>query len=270
VPGVLLGSPVRKPAAVVRAFLYGLMRLDTDDLRVDWLFIDDNDDRGSSQLLASARNSAGHITVRPLPASQRTGIPHEGHQWPDALVRRVADMKDGIIEEALSGDYDHLLLVDADLVLRPPTLLHLLSLTVPIVSEVFWTRWHALGAELPNVWVTDHYTLYRSQRGERLSREEAEARTRQFLSSLRQPGLFPVGGLGACTLIERRALEAGARFALLPNLTWWGEDRHFCLRAAALGFDLWADTHHPPLHLYRDADLRVLPDWLRAQGMVKV
>lgn len=266
--GVLVASPVRKPAAVVRAFLLGLRRLDTAHLHVDWLFVDDNDDPGSSELLASVRNPAGRVTIRRLPEARRTGLPYTGHHWPDALVRRVAEIKDGIIEEALAGGYGHLLLVDADLVLRPPTLRHLVGLGLPIVSEVFWTRWHSLGPELPNVWVSDRYTLYRAERGERLSREEAATRTRAFLGSLRQPGVFPVGGLGACTLIERRALEAGVRFALLPNLTWWGEDRHFCLRAAALGFDLWADTHHPPLHLYREADLQRLPDWLRAHGMM--
>ena len=265
--GVLVGSPVRKPAAVVRAFLFGLGKLDTADLRVDWLLIDDNDDRGSSALLAAARNPVGRVTVKPLPAVQRAGLPYGGHDWPEALVQRVARIKDGIIEEALAGDYDHLLLVVADLVLRPPTLRHLLGLGVPVVSEVFWTRWNPLGPELPNVWVTDHYTLYRAERGERLSRAEEDARARHFLGSLRQPGLFPVGGLGACTLIQRRVLEAGVRFALLPNLTWWGEDRHFCIRAAAHGFDLWADTHHPPLHLYRETDLRLLPGWARQQGM---
>lgn len=266
---MLVASPVRKPAPVVRAFLYGLTRLAAPDQRADWLFIDDNDDPGSSTLLGTVRNPAGRVTVRPLPAAQRAGLPNTGHEWPEALVRRVAEIKDGIIEEALAGDYDHLLLVDADLVLRPPTLRHLLTLGLPIVSEVFWTRWRPLGAELPNVWVADHYTLFRAERGERLNRDEAEARTRHFLASLRQPGVFPVGGLGACTLIQRKVLAAGVRFALLPNLSWWGEDRHFCIRAAALGFPLWADTHHPPLHLYRDADLRGLADWLRAQGMVQ-
>jgi len=72
-----------------------------------------------------------------------------------------------------------------------------------------------------------------------------------WLERLRRPGLYPVGGLGACTLISRRAIEAGVRYQRIPNLTYWGEDRHFCIRAQALGFDLWADTHCPPRHLYR-------------------
>jgi hypothetical protein len=34
-----------------------------------------------------------------------------------------------------------------------------------------------------------------------------------------------------------------------------GEDRHFCLRAEALGFALFADSTLPPLHLYRESEL---------------
>ncbi len=265
--GVLVASAVRKPAAVVRGFLQGLRSLEPPDAPVDWLLVDDNGDHGSSELLAAARNPAGRVTVRKLSPQRRGRGPDGGREWPEALVRHAAEIKDRIIDEAVAGGYDHLFLVDADLVLQPPTLGHLAGLGLPIVSEVFWTRWHAMGAELPNVWVSDRYTLYRAERGERPSRDEVIARTRAFLESLRQPGVFPVGGLGACTLITRRALEAGVRFALLPNLTWWGEDRHFSIRAAALGVDLWADTHHPPLHLYREADLRRLPEWLRRHGL---
>ena len=58
-----------------------------------------------------------------------------------------------------------------------------------------------------------------------------------------------------------RSVKAGCRFALLPNLSLWGEDRHFCVRAASLGFSLYADTHRPPLHLYRPTDLARVESW---------
>jgi hypothetical protein len=61
--------------------------------------------------------------------------------------------------------------------------------------------------------------------------------------------------LGACTLISRRAIEAGVNFSELRGCLLWGEDRHLCLRAEALGFRLFADTTLPPLHLYRESEL---------------
>jgi hypothetical protein len=79
---------------------------------------------------------------------------------------------------------------------------------------------------------------------------------------LHKPGVYRVGGLGACTLISRRALDAGVTYEPLYNVSWWGEDRHFCLRAVALDFELWADTHCPPFHVYREADLAGVEKWL--------
>jgi SRSO17 transposase len=56
-------------------------------------------------------------------------------------------------------------------------------------------------------------------------------------------------------LISRTALEAGVNFSRISNLSFWGEDRHFCIRAAALGLQLFVDTHYPAYHIYRDSDL---------------
>ncbi|MGQ9778299.1 MAG: glycosyltransferase family 2 protein [Bacillota bacterium] len=108
---------------------------------------------------------------------------------------------------------------------------------------------------LPQVWVAGQYRLYHKEPGEELSAEEIKSRTEAFLEMLRWPGLYKVGGLGGCTLLGRRALEAGVSFAPLPNLDLLGEDRHFCIRAAALGLELYADTLYPPYHIYRESDL---------------
>lgn len=77
----------------------------------------------------------------------------------------------------------------------------------------------------------------------------------EFIESLKEKGVFRVGGLGACTLISRRALEAGVNFSSLYNISFWGEDRSFCIRAAAAGLDLFVDTYYPAYHIYRMTDL---------------
>lgn len=78
---------------------------------------------------------------------------------------------------------------------------------------------------------------------------------------LKIPGVYKVGGLGACTLISRHALEKGVSFREIYNLGLIGEDRHFCIRAAALGLELFADTRYPPFHIYRESELAALAEY---------
>ncbi|MNZ71669.1 Glycosyl transferase family 2 [compost metagenome] len=72
-----------------------------------------------------------------------------------------------------------------------------------------------------------------------------------------------MGGLGACTLISQHAIKAGVSYNQIRNISYWGEDRHFCIRAAALGIPLFVDTHYPALHLYRDSDLSKVEDFIK-------
>ena len=88
-----------------------------------------------------------------------------------------------------------------------------------------------------------------------LSVEEINKRHQTFLNEMNTPGVYGVGGLGACTLIKRNVLEAGVNFSKISNLSFWGEDRHFCIRAIVLGFPLHVDTHLPAYHIYRSSDI---------------
>jgi hypothetical protein len=114
---------------------------------------------------------------------------------------------------------------------------------------------------LPQVWLVDQYGMFHENHERPATKPEAIAKTADFVRQLRAPGVYRVGGLGACTLVARSALESGLRFEEIDNIGLWGEDRHFCIRARVLGIELWADTRYPPLHLYRDSDLARLPAW---------
>jgi len=81
------------------------------------------------------------------------------------------------------------------------------------------------------------------------------------LNQLKVPGVYTVGGLGACTLISKRAIQAGVNFKEIYNISFMGEDRHFCIRAVALGFELFVDTHYPAFHIYRLSDLDGLAEF---------
>ncbi|KLU62984.1 glycosyl transferase family 2 [Peptococcaceae bacterium CEB3] len=289
---ILLAGPVKQKERILAEFLESLENLDIRACQLEFAFIDD--DNSHDLLTRFAGRNRGTRIFRPgrdfpnptfsaqerdstlpaeapdsaLPAAERdtTGHPsppgddryvcdRETHHWCPGLILKVAHYKDFLIELALKEAYDHLFLVDSDLYLHPQTLRHLVSLGTDIVSEVFWTRWRPDMPLLPQVWLSDEYTLYESAPSEGvLSEEEIALRARRFLSLLSRPGTYRVGGLGACTLISREALSRGVSFRRIYNLSFLGEDRHFCVRAAALGLELYADTHFPPFHFYRESD----------------
>lgn len=255
---VLIASPVKQKESILSEFLDSLICLEADQVELNFIFVDDHNDHTLLSRFALERPDIQVFsgdTEGDYPRDEST------HYWQEDLIWKVARFKDGFIKIALDEGYDYLFLVDSDLFLDPHTLLHLLSLKKDIVSEVYWTRWQPNLIPLPQVWVKDQYTLYESRRGESLSEEEINKRTQEFLHILSQPGTYKVGGLGACTLISRAALERGVSFQEIYNLGLTGEDRHFCVRAAALGLELYADTYYPPFHIYRESELNKLQEY---------
>ncbi|HET9059465.1 MAG TPA: hypothetical protein VFN61_06050 [Acidimicrobiales bacterium] len=228
---IVVASVVDKDPLCVSEFLACLDLLELPDAELGWMFSVPQD---APRLLANmlARFTADHPGCVTIPGASR----------------------DELLQGAVAGGASHVFVVEPTLLLPPPLVAHLLQLDLDIVTEVFWTRWQPAAPYLPNVWACDEYSFC----GPAGVGSAPEAQTTQagaFLSLLHDAGTFRVGGVTGCTLISRRALLAGISFARLPNLSLWDAERHFSIRAAALGFDLWADTHYPPLHLYRPTDL---------------
>jgi len=263
-PRVLIAAPVRQKPAILQHFLDGLQRLDTTGLEVAYLFVDNNDDAHASQMLRAFAGQAGAPVHRlRVPVAEPYQRTETDHHWTESLIWRLAAIKDGILHAALQHGYDYALLVDSDLVLHPQTLRRMVGCGRDILSQVFWTVWSHDKPPLPNVWYADHYNLYRVRRKQSLAHDEQVRRTEAFLSGLAfYTGVYRVSGLGACTLISRRAIESGVNFSELRGSLHAGEDRHLCLRAEALGIPLFADATLPPLHLYRESELpRVEAYW---------
>ncbi len=252
---ILLGSPVRQPPEVLRAFLRGLEALRVPEgFKLDALFADDNDSQESSAILRSAR--VGASCCETWNVQRPPGLPHyvraeNGHQWTQSLVDHVARLRNDFIAAAIDRDAELLFLVDSDLVLHEETLASLLAARVDIISAVFWTRWRNTRVPMPNVWAGGQYEF---DRGDDAEQPDHPWQAPALLRDLQRPGYHEVGGLGACTLISRSALLAGCNYATVEGVALSGEDRHFCLRARALGHSLYADTHHPIRHLYRERE----------------
>jgi hypothetical protein len=255
---ILIGSPIRQKPAILKEFLQSLEEVIQITNECNYLFVDDNDNAESTWMLAEfAGKMAGKclIVENQNKKSAEPYICNEiTHYWHDSIIWKVASFKDFIIQYAREKNYDYLFLIDSDMVLHPNTIEQLIASNKDIVAEIWWTNWHPNTAKGPSVWLYDTYTMY-EVRGGNLTEEEIQKRQNEFLQKLLTPGLYEVGGLCACTLVSKKALHAGVKFERIKNLSFWGEDRHFCVRALVLGLELWVDTHYPAYHIYRESEL---------------
>lgn len=260
---VLIGSPVHQKPNILKEFLLSLKELDKSNLVVDYYFADDNENSQSKEML---KNFQQEYPLNCLIDINKEKVEHFEcneimHYWPDQTVWKVAGFKNKMIEYAKDRNYDYLFLIDSDIVLHKNTLKHLIKADKNIISEIHWTNWEPNGPLLPNAWLYDFYTMYEVVPGKNMTPDEIQKSHTEFISRLKVAGIYQVGGLCACTLVSKKALAAGVSFAKIKNLTWWGEDRHFCIRASALGLDLFVDTNYPSYHIYRESYLDGVNDY---------
>ncbi|MFC6649551.1 glycosyltransferase family 2 protein [Paenibacillus rhizoplanae] len=260
---VLLGSPIHQKPEILEHFLKSLQRLNLNNIELHYYLIDDNRDTASSELLQQFAQSGRTVFLEPSGYHDDYIRDDNTHAWRISLIWKVAEFKNKMIRRAEAFGYDYLFLVDSDLILHPSTLEQLINSGKDIIAEVFWTQWQPGKLEQPQVWMHDEYNQWEALPGEKLSPEEIKRRLHAFLLKMRQPGTYEVGGLGACTLISIKAIKSGISYKKVRNLSYWGEDRHFCIRAAALDIPLFVDTHYPALHIYRDSDLDKVEEFVK-------
>lgn len=252
---ILVASPVRQSPDILKEYALSLINLKTEGFQVDFLFVDDNICDESHTILKKLAGILGGSVLNgdEKNRKQETYIPH---QWDSYSISRVTKYRNMILSFSRDKGYDWLFFVDSDLLLHPETLKHLVGHSKDIVSEIYWTDWSYSGVYRPQVWLYDNYTQYEINRQSPLNAEQIRKRTEEFYDMLRKPGLYKVGGLGGCTLIGRNVINSKVSFSPIYNLSFAGEDRHFCVRAAVLGFEMYVDTFYPAYHIYRKADLK--------------
>lgn len=255
---VLVGSPIRQKPEILTEFLSSLEDLEKNTYTLDYCFVNDNVDPASEALLQSFANKHPSCTLLSPEKFQNSCdyvTNEQAHLWSQALIWKVAAFKDQIIQIAREKEYDYLFLIDSDLVLHPKTMEKLIEGNKGILCNIFWTSWQTGTIEMPQVWIQDDYLFYEKDPYKPLSEEEQTEKMWAFIHQLRIPGIYEVGGMGACTLIDRETLKKEISFKRIKNVSFWGEDRHFCIRAAALGIPLYVDTHYPAYHIYRPSAL---------------
>jgi hypothetical protein len=226
---ILIGAPVRQSEEVFKEYLKSLDNLEKP-CQVDRFFYLHN-----SPDLAKHLKPDEYMLAT---SKDEYKTDETTHHWKQANLQIVTYFKNELLKRTVEGGYDYFMLVDSDLILHPKTLISLLEADKPIVAEAFWTRWQPENEPMPNAWDLDQSSVFKDSH-----------------DRWKQPGIHRVGGTGACILIHRSVIEAGVNYNMLYNLSLWGEDRGFCVRAVAMGYEIWLDTHYPAVHLYRKSEL---------------
>lgn len=266
---VLVGSPVRQKHQILEQFLLGLEEVDKTGFALSYYFVDDNVDEESSAMLESFAQKHDALIKKgseltDLDSFSKYVSDEITHLWDPTTIRKVAYFKDSIIEHAVENKFDYLFFVDSDIVVDKRTIRQLASRNVDIISNVFWTQWQPNWELEPQCfWMPALNVQSVKPFAPPISREESRQLQRDFFAKMRIPGMYKVDGLGACTLISWDALAKGARFKEIPNLALLGEDRHFCVRAGALGYTLYFDTVYPVYHIYREEYLNRVDEFKR-------
>ena len=215
---VLIAAPLRQDPKIFEEYQKGLDALIIpDDVMVDRFFVVND----CVEVVPYIRR-ADYVEV-----NNENGMMYRDHLWTGELVGNMSTYRNMTIRRALEGGYDYLLSVDTDLVLEPHTLQYLMAADKDCVAGLFWTNGWS------NAWMYD----------------QAEDNNR---TEWKIPGTYRIGGSGALFLIKRKVLLSGVDYTPIPNLrkAVFGEDRHFCIRAVCHGFEIWADSHCLPVHLY--------------------
>lgn len=220
---VLITAPLQQERAIFQEFQEGLDKLEIPEgVQVDRFYVVND----CPKIIPDIRGD--YIVMdRNLKYVRAT----DTHIWSHENLVKMHDLRNATIQRTLDGGYDYWWSIDTDLVVHPKTLKALLDADKDIVAEIFWTNGWA------NAWLYDQAT--------------------GMPDEWKKAGLYKCGMTGACMLVKRRVFEAGVDYSPIPNIkkVLWGEDRHFCIRAACAGFDLWIDTHYPATHLYTAYDL---------------
>lgn len=231
---ILHFSPVRKESKVVELHLQSLKDLRRRGLDLTFSFFDDNDDHLSSiKLKDFVSNLDNAILFTRSDIKLENNFNKQSERWTLDSYKRITIIKNFAIEYFLKEDYDYLFFTDSDLILHPETLTTLLKQNKHFCSEIFWTKFNNTPAYAPNGWYSKPHGY-----------------TKEDLLMFREKGTYKVDFTGACTLLSRRILLDNVSFKRIPNLDFLGEDKHFCIRASVVGYNIYLNTAYPAFHLY--------------------
>lgn len=90
---VLVGSPVHQNPEILNAFLDSLRRLVQETVTIDFMFVDDNIDMKSSELLRQFQNEKGNVIILDGEKRDQYICDDDTHRWSSNLMLKVAEFK---------------------------------------------------------------------------------------------------------------------------------------------------------------------------------
>ena len=236
---ILHFSPVKKPPEILKLHLESLENLNKDEFDLTFSFFDDNENPESSELLHKFISSNKNSIL--FNFDFLNFLTYKGsNRWAPELYSRITVIKNRVIESFLNGNYDMLFLTDSDLILHPQTLNNLILKKKDFCSTIFWTHFEGTPTYTPNAWFS-----------------KPKGFDPLDLKKFKEDGTYPVDFTGACTLLSRKILQDGVSFTKIPNLHYLGEDKHFCIRAAVMGYQAFVDTKYPAFHVYSLSNVKL-------------
>ena len=232
---ILIGGPARQDVPIFTEHLKTIKELELPDgVSVDLFYIL-NDCPELKKLLDPNQ----YVEINTGDEYVRT---EKNHDWSAWNLNKMSVLRNRFLTEVLKGGYDYGMFVDTDVCVHHETLKWLLAAKKDIIAEIFWTRHRPDAQEVwANCWDFDQ-SVYLPGSAEKWM----------------QPGVYRVGGTGACMLVSADVPRAGVNYNPFYSIRHClrGEDRWFMLRAEAAGFELYVDTHVPAWHLYRQSEYK--------------
>lgn len=269
---IVVGTSCRKNLTTLAAYLTGLEHQELPPrTRLHPIFVADFEPSQSDAevFLREWVTARGGEVLRGVPSAvgDFTDQHPIAHQWSGTAMSRVGQNKNKIIRRTLELRADAVWFLDADVIADRTTLASMIATEKPIVCGNYWTVWGKPQGETqqifsgPITWLQHPYSL--AGRG----MEDWE-----FRAKLIRREVVQVWGQGACSLIDRKVLEAGINFDYLPDVSkdglMGGEDRHFSIRAERSHIPMFADNWPDQFHIYRPEDEAQIPAMLARLGTV--
>jgi hypothetical protein len=250
---VLIGSYLNSASDIIREFINSLENLKTDDLEIEYFFGQCTVTTLVKKIIDEFKLN-NHKKINLSTDFKATEI-FEDDFFNENLNLKIANFKNQLLKYTLENDFDYLFLINSALVFAPQTLAHLISANKDIISEVF-----RAGDKSVSVWLYDDGQILNSVEQIQLNDENKKNIEIEFKEKLKVPGIYEVGGVSDCILIKRQVIEKGVNFEKLKNLNYIYDNAHFCIRAVALGFEIYADTHYPPLFIEKPENVSILKE----------
>lgn len=90
---MLVGSPIYQKPEVLKAFFKSLKRLNRDTISIDYMFVDDNIDINSTQLIVEFKREESEVIISRGKELGEYLCNDESHHWDDSLMLKVANYK---------------------------------------------------------------------------------------------------------------------------------------------------------------------------------